>query len=462
MKHRTGHLYQRGDKFWLQYRVEGRMIRQSLDTTDRDEAETKQKKIMRPFQAADLASAHAIVESQLRSAETKAQTANEDANPPLAVTDSWDAYKAATERPDSGAKTLRQYESHVDQFLAWMKEQHATVILMRDVSKDMADAYAAHLAKRGLSANRFNKHIRFLELMFRALYDKARLTVNPWEKIRRKRQTAQSRRELTIDELRRVCSATKGEMRLLLAIGIYTGLRLGDATTLRWGEVDLKRAMIQRIPNKTASRNPKPIHIPIHATLAAILNELPQKSRGDYVLPETAENYLHDPSIVTNNVRTLMEANGISVHKPGTGFKTVTDADGKETQVHSGTRACVEVGFHSLRHTFVSMCREANAPLSVVESLVGHSNPTMTRLYSHTSELAAMSTVNLLPSVMGDATTPLALPAPQADIREQVRALAGKSEIPDKLPAGVVKVLEGMNARNWSKVRDELLNRNPA
>jgi integrase len=303
----------------------------------------------------------------------------------------------------------------------------------------MAEKYSAHLTKRGLSPNRFNKHVRFLELMFRVLYDKARLTLNPWENIRRKRQAPQSRRELTIDELRRVCASAQGEMRLLLAVGIYTGLRLGDAATLRWGEVDLKRGIIRRIPNKTASRNPKPIHIPIHSSLAAILDELPQESRGDYVLPETAASYLRDPSIVTNSVRTIMEVNGISVHKPGTGFKTVTDSDGKEKQVHSGTRACVEVGFHSLRHTFVSMCREANAPLSVVESLVGHSNPTMTRLYSHTSELAAVSAVNLLPAVMGgDIPTPM--PSPRMVAAAPIRAL-----------------VEKLTGKNWKTTRDELL-----
>ncbi len=162
------------------------------------------------------------------------------------------AHLSAPGRPDSGPKTLRQYESHYDQLVSWIKEQHPDGLLMRDVSKDMARSYAEHLTKRGLSANRFNKHIRFLELMFRVLKDKARLTLNPWENIRRKRQIPQSRRELTIDELRRICSTAKGGIRLLLAIGIYTGLRLGDAATLRWGEVDLKRGIIRRIPNKTA------------------------------------------------------------------------------------------------------------------------------------------------------------------------------------------------------------------
>ena len=438
-KHRTGNLFQRGNVWWLKYMIEGRLIRQSLETTDEAKAETKRQEIMRPFMASSRADALAVVQAKLSDERTQILMEHDEANPPLAIAEAWDAYLAAPSRPDSGAKTLRQYESHADQFLAWTKEQHPPALFMRDVSRNIAETYATHLTKRELSANRFNKHIRFLELMFRALYDKARLTLNPWENIRRKRQSPQSRRELTVDELRRVCSSTKGEMRLLLAIGIYTGLRLGDATTLRWGEVDLKRGVIRRIPNKTASRNPKPIHIPIHSALAAILNELPQKGRGDYVLPETAASYLRDPSIITNSVRALMEANGITVHKPGTGFKTVTDTDGKKKQVHSGTRACVEVGFHSLRHTFVSMCREANAPLSVVESLVGHSNPTMTRLYSHTSELAAVSAVNLLPAVMGETApgkTPPALPVSV----DNIRALA-----------------ESMTGKNWKAKRDELL-----
>ena len=116
----------------------------------------------------------------------------------------------------------------------------------------------------------------------------------------------------------------------------------------------------------------------------------------------------------------------------------------------------------TLRHTWVSMHAARGTPQAVIQDSVGHSNPAMTAHYTHVSEATARDVALALPAFTAtDANTP-ALPTPQADIRGQVRALAGKSEIPDKLPAGVVKVLEGMNARNWSKVRDELLNRNPA
>lgn len=50
----------------------------------------------------------------------------------------------------------------------------------------------------------------------------------------------------------RVCGSVTGEMRLLFAVGIYTGLRLGDCAMMEWGSIDLGRNRIMTIPRKTA------------------------------------------------------------------------------------------------------------------------------------------------------------------------------------------------------------------
>jgi hypothetical protein len=99
----------------------------------------------------------------------------------------------------------------------------------------------------------------------------------------------------------------------------------------------------------------------------------------------------------------------------------------------------IEVGFHSLRHTFVSLYRESNAPLAVVESIVGHSNPSMTRHYTHVGELAAGRAVALLPSVMGEA-------APEPAKREQ-------GEILREIQA----IAKTISAKNWRKQKAALL-----
>lgn len=44
----------------------------------------------------------------------------------------------------------------------------------------------------------------------------------------------------------------------------------------------------------------------------------------------------------------------------------------------------MRVGFHSLRHSFVSLCAKAKTPLHVVQKLVGHGSPLLTSdVYLH-------------------------------------------------------------------------------
>jgi hypothetical protein len=77
-----------------------------------------------------------------------------------------------------------------------------------------------------VTANTFNKYRSFLRMLFGVLAKPGRAPVNPWAEIKtRKLQTAH-RRALTVEELRTVCGKATGELRVLLALGVYTGARL--------------------------------------------------------------------------------------------------------------------------------------------------------------------------------------------------------------------------------------------
>lgn len=231
-------------------------------------------------------------------------------------------------------------------------------------------------------------------------------------------------------------------------MGASTGLRLGDCATLTWGDVDLARGIIRRIPNKTKRRG-KPVLLGIVPALHKRLTTIPAKARTGYVLPGMAEKYRRDASLLTNAVKAHVLDCGIEVHAPGTGEQIKRKPDGtperdeksdKVLVVDTGKPAVVDVGFHSLRHTWVSMHAARGTPQSVIQDSVGHANPAMTAHYTHVSEATARDVALTLPAFTATGTPALALPAPQADIREQVRALAGK-----------------LNAKTWSKVKKELI-----
>jgi len=397
MKRRTGYLFKRGNNFYVSWKVNGKLFMKALrddngqPITAKREAEIARDKFMLPITTGDEAAVLGSIAGRLEGRKAELAKWEAKKNPPLAIGQTWSEFLASPNRPDSGASTLRQYEFQWQAFADWMLKKHADKLSLNDVTREIAENYASNMNHGCFSPSTYNKHLNLLTLVFRVVKHKAKLTSNPWEDIQRKRIVANSRRELTIDELRKICQTATGELQTLLALGIYSGLRLGDCATLRWGEVDLPRKMIRRIPNKTARRNPKPVIVPIHPILNDMLATTPLDQRREYVLPEMAALYSHNICTVTDKVQGHFKACGITLHKPGTG---------KE-----GKRAVIEVGFHSLRHTFVSLCRESNAPLAVVESIVGHSNPSMTRHYTHVGELAAGRAVALLPSVMSEATS---------------------------------------------------------
>lgn len=396
-----GTLERKGRVWRARWTVDGKTFTKTTGTSDRREAEKILAEIVAPFAAKSDAERleNLAVKIEGRKAEIRRY---EDSKPALALADGFEAYRRSRERPDTGAATLDMYESQYNRLVRWAADNAPDAKEMRNFTRATADAFATYLAGE-LSANSFNKYITLFRRMWDVLAEEGRMTENPWAKIRHMALATHTRRELTVEELARVCGSVTGEMRLLFVVGIYTGLRLGDCALLEWGSIDLARNRIMTIPRKTARHaNGKPVVIPLHPTLAAMLAEIPPDERTGYLLPELAAMYEHDSGMISNRIQAVFTKAGI---------RTQTTAEGE--------RARVDVGFHSLRHTFVSLSANAGAPLAVVQAIVGHSNPAMTRHYFHESEAALQSAVAALPSISLDCAesaenAPAAIPSPVA------------------------------------------------
>ncbi len=62
-------------------------------------------------------------------------------------------------------------------------------------------------------------------------------------------------------------------------------------------------------------------------------------------------------------------------------------------------RKATVVGFHSLRHSFVTLAAEAGVDESTLMDMVGHGSPAMTRIYNHISDERKRQAVEKLPSL---------------------------------------------------------------
>ena len=319
-KHRNGYLYKvknrktykagariRGAVYYLQYRIGGKLHNRSLRTTDRQQAEKERARILDGIRTGNETEAIrkriAVLQAELAPREHElAEMAKEKA---LTVADAWQAFIGAGNRGDIADSTLTIYGYYWRRFMGWLDEHHPKAKKLRDVTFEIAEAYKTHMTReRKVTGKTFNEHRAFLRTFFNVLSDKAKLDSNPWAKITRRRHKSKGRDPLTTEELVTVCSSADGELRIMLALGLYLGARMGDACTLSWGNVDLKHKeriggrvvtvpQIVYTPRKTANaESSEPLTIPIHPELHRILSETPASKRKGRLTPKLARLYL--------------------------------------------------------------------------------------------------------------------------------------------------------------------------
>ena len=428
MKTRKGFLQRRGKTWYAVWFVAGKRFAKTTGQTDKRDATKRLAEIMQPFLVEDDVKTLQNVKAYIEGAKGELSALDEKKNPPITLDQAWGAYLAAPKQRDPGKRTLADYAAYAERFNSWVKKTHPDLKNLRDVTKEIALGYVTDLNQAGLSAGSYNKHRGFLLMLFDLLEEKARLTLNPWKKTPRREDNQKHRRELTLDELKRVCVTTEGDMRMLLALGLFTGLRLGDCCTLRWSEVDLIQGIINRIPRKTSRKGEK-VEIPIHATLRTLLEELPAAEHKDFVLPDIAKKYLLNPWHITHRIQ---------AHFNTCGIITTLRAE--------GTKSITEVGFHSLRHTFVSLCVRNGVPNAVLKAMTGHSTQRILDSYTHVETPAKQLAVNALPPILPTNKAAKPLPDPT---QKPTPSLLG--------PVPIRVTLESMTAENWKAKRNELL-----
>ncbi len=438
----SGSLEKHGNNYRAVWTVNGKVYRRSTGTAKIGEARKKLAEFVAPYKLAMEASkdAKAAKLSKKSGDRTTAAALSiraqekrvEAGRLSVPLSKVWECFSKSLARGTVSRNQDRIYECRWNIFQRWIEKNRPVVKGLADIDKAAVEEFMRGIKAKS-SPKTFNDYRVFLGQVWKVLDEEAGLDgFNPWMEIKALPKDTHERRELTAEELARVVAPLEGEMRVLFAVGIYTGLRLGDAVTLRWGAVDLVRGFIQTKPHKTKAHGTL-VRIPLFPALASILAETPHARRKGFIMPELAAEYLGNategrkgyPQYTAERVRRAFEAAGIETHGD-TGR-----ANPKNTKT---TRKAVEVGFHSLRHTFVSFCGNAGVPLSTVKAIVGHTTEGMTENYFHVSDDALRGAVAVLPDVF---RAPSALPAHKTGEKAEV---VDAAEAFETVPASVAKV----------------------
>lgn len=297
----------------------------------------------------------------------------------LPITDAWQTWLNTPLKGNPSAITIRGYEAIWTRFSKWVATYE--IQFLHEISETHAQDYISDLWKSGVAPRTFNGHAKFLKSMFRVLRVKAGLLVNVWDNVKTMEKETQGRENFTPEELATICSKAIGPFRYMIGIGLYTGMRMGDCVNLKWENIG--KDSIKIIPSKT-KRKGKIVTLPIHPVLRVLLKELKEKSGdSEYLFPAEREIHSKD-STITKRFQQFLNGCGI-----------VTTEEGG---VHR-RKAIVRKGFHSLRHSFVSLCAANRVPQVAIQELVGHGSPAMTALYSHADFEQKKNAINSLPDI---------------------------------------------------------------
>ena len=171
----------------------------------------------------------------------------------------------------------------------------------------------------------------------------------------------------------------------MILFGLYTGQRLGDVARLSWANVDLERNELRLVAAKTGRQ----VILPLAAPLRRISNLLP--SADDLSAP------IHPRAAAMAKVTDLERASLLTllIHA---GLREPAAASAKEAGSSRRT-AVIELSYHSLRHTTVSLLHSAGVTQSVSETFAGHSSSAVHRLYIHSDRESLQRAADLLPAV---------------------------------------------------------------
>lgn len=309
---------------------------------------------------------------------------------------------------------MKAYRGYWDDIYTVIHEKHPEVRHVSDVTTIHAIEWYGNLRNAKMANTTKNHYIAFSKMLFKTLGKTYGIIENPFTELKRLPENAVTRDAYTPEELKKIGAYATGWVYSICLTAISTGLRKGDICMLLKESVDMENRIISIEKTRKTGVS---VEIPILPGLYRHLREqYLAHPDSPYVFPELAEMYSNPnrQRVITENVKRLLHKVGID--------DTVKDVQGYAKRVSVKD-------IHSFRHTFVYMASIHGIPLPVVQSIVGHLNPEMTKHYmDHAGREARLAYMKQLPAYItgGKATE-------QADAAEMMKEISMKPDIKKRI-----------------------------
>lgn len=305
---------------------------------------------------------------------------------------SWTEEWLARKLPSVKESTSKRYKCNTKSFLDWLgdrADRPLESVTVSDVRK-----FKEHLSGEGRSERTCQFYLADIGSVFRAAVREGILLHNPVSATLSKSSEPEVKKEpFTQEEVSQLLKyAPTEEWRGLILIGAFTGLRLKDAATLDWDNVDLTKGTITLIPRKTG-RMKRLLTIPMHPEVRKYLTNTKKRGQGSGpVFTDASGEGIGGRSGLSKAFRSIMDAAGIQANP--------TQKD-EEKKGSKHRHRVAQRSFHSLRHTFTSWLANADVSPELRMKLTGHTTADVHAGYTHHELETLADAVTKLPKLSG-------------------------------------------------------------
>ena len=239
------------------------------------------------------------------------------------------------------------------------------------------------LAKKGQTALNCAVKLKILRNLFKMATRQGMITHNPAEAVDTPRGVRHTREPFTVTELEALLFHADQNWKLMILLGTCAGMRIGDAASLSWNNIDLEKKMITYLPKKKAHQpGAQKVTLPIHSYLLEAILDFPVNSKTPTapLMPALARLSSAGRSGLSSQFGKILIKAGI-------------DTLPEKSQ---GQRTFQAKTFHSLRHSFVSIMANNKVNQEIRKDLAGHDSD-VHRVYSHFSYETYRNAIESIP-----------------------------------------------------------------
>jgi integrase len=265
--------------------------------------------------------------------------------------------------------TAARYSGTVKGFLKHLDAKAACHL--GDINAADIQGFISERLKGGRNPTTVQTDLKTLNAPFALALRQGLILMNPVAAADAPSAEKEAREPFTSGEIAALLSKASEQWKTVILLAAFQGLRLGDATQLKWSNIDFAERVIRIRPQKTKAKK-RDLVLPLHSSVEAHLKTLkaPAGTEDAPLSPKLSQCTTGGLSGLSRQFQAIMKTAGIEQES--------IEAGGDEGRKFNKRT------FHSLRHSYVTRLEAAGVAPDQRMKLAGHSDTKSHARYTHT------------------------------------------------------------------------------